>query len=1224
MRTRFFSLILALFAVLLPQAAWAQGTIEYTVTDYDGLYDGQAHGISVNVTSPANATVTYGTSYKGCTSASSPTYTNKGTYRVFFKIEAEGYTTVMGGIGTVNIATDPTAYVELALNNNAASFDADDATYDLTFKYDANATTKPADTDTKRYFYLNSGELPGCWSGYRHENDQIQWLRTQPLSAYVYSPKVTTATLENAFIGNASPTATSFWFAGCRKLTNITGIENLNTSTCMIFTNMFIECESLTSLDLSAWDTSKAQLMSGMFRACRNLAFLDVSKFNMSNVRIIDMMFAFCNSLTSLNLKKWDVSNIISIQSCFQNMISLKELDLSTWNLSSLTSYRGIFSGLSSLKTLDISNISLTNTSNISLMFQNCPNLKTIYVGENWIAENINSKNVRYHTESKIYEGGAVAAFDGCPSLVGGSGTTYQTYYNELSAAGGLYKNANTTENLEKAIINSNISKAYARPDGGPSAPGLLTSTKAFAVVYDDGAGNKTLYLCNRGASEVKTTSFKPAVAEGEAEVEYTSDLTVIDNLSTMGDNKWNLHALLTEAGVDVAEIDRVVIEKTFAYMRPTTCESWFSGMSNATFEGLENLNTTECTSMKDMFRGTSISSLDFSTADLKLTFKTSKVTDMSGMFADMTNLTSVTFASNFSTANVTNMENMFSGCSSLTDISSFLEYANTTKVTDMSGMFNGCESLKGNTKDKKGADMLDLANINTANVTDMANMFNGCESLLQLNLASFDTRKVTDMAGMFNGCSALVTIYANIYWDTDAVSNPTAEMFADCVNLEGSNDTRYSPSNENDVTYAHIDGGSSDPGYLTESGFACTFWGDDAHDNNATLQTYNGLTATVTVNRDFAAGEWTTLCLPFDMTAKQVTATFGSGVALKTISGVTRSGDTATGLTLTSASAIEAGKPYFIKPSQAVTTFTLSHKTVKAAAGSVTKSGFSMRGALSATTLSPASSGINYTLADELTAEPSAISGNYTAIAKATSLGGLQAYFVDMKVSDVVMTVSNAGVSVKYLPYAVAIPDVDFFVPCILKNVESFVANNWTGTGYLAKIKGDVIPAYTPFIVFANQGSYTLAATDDPVLTAEEENFFASNILTGVSGTAAERKVSYLQEDGKYSVFVLARGTTEAIGFKLITNGNTTIPDNYVALRLEGTVGANTRLSFINLSFGGEADDSEVTAIKSIISDTAGNDGSGDGIYYNLNGQRVTAPTKGIYIKDGKKIYVK
>ena len=200
----------------------------------------------------------------------------------------------------------------------------------------------------------------------------------------------------------------------------------------------------------------------------------------------------------------------------------------------------------------------------------------------------------------------------------------------------------------------------------------------------------------------------------------------------------------------------------------------------------------------------------------------------------------------------------------------------------------------------------------------------------------------------------------------------------------------------------------------------------------------------------------------------------------------------------------------------------------------------------------------------------------------------------------------------------------MDFFVPCILKNVESFVANNWTGTGYLAKIKGDVIPAYTPFIVFANQGSYTLAATDDPVLTAEEENFFASNILTGVSGTAAERKVSYLQEDGKYSVFVLARGTTEAIGFKLITNGNTTIPDNYVALRLEGTVGANTRLSFINLSFGGEADDSEVTAIKSIISDTAGNDGSGDGIYYNLNGQRVTAPTKGIYIKDGKKIYVK
>ena len=30
------------------------------------------------------------------------------------------------------------------------------------------------------------------------------------------------------------------------------------------------------------------------------------------------------------------------------------------------------------------------------------------------------------------------------------------------------------------------------------------------------------------------------------------------------------------------------------------------------------------------------------------------------------------------------------------------------------------------------------------------------------------------------------------------------------------------------------------------------------------------------------------------------------------------------------------------------------------------------------------------------------------------------------------------------------------------------------------------------------------------------------------------------------------------------------------------------------------------------------------EGVYYNLNGQRVNAPVKGIYIKDGKKVLVK
>ncbi|MBQ2181467.1 MAG: hypothetical protein II400_04395, partial [Bacteroidaceae bacterium] len=49
----------------------------------------------------------------------------------------------------------------------------------------------------------------------------------------------------------------------------------------------------------------------------------------------------------------------------------------------------------------------------------------------------------------------------------------------------------------------------------------------------------------------------------------------------------------------------------------------------------------------------------------------------------------------------------------------------------------------------------------------------------------------------------------------------------------------------------------------------------------------------------------------------------------------------------------------------------------------------------------------------------------------------------------------------------------------------------------------------------------------------------------------------------------------------------------------------------------GGEA----VDAIEEIEAFEAGNKTMGDGKIYNLNGQRVMKPSKGIYIVNGKKV---
>ena len=76
-------------------------TMTVTATGYDAAYDGQAHGISV--TAPEGATVKYGESATSCTLEASPTYTNAGTYTVYYEVTKANYGTVTGS-ATVTIS----------------------------------------------------------------------------------------------------------------------------------------------------------------------------------------------------------------------------------------------------------------------------------------------------------------------------------------------------------------------------------------------------------------------------------------------------------------------------------------------------------------------------------------------------------------------------------------------------------------------------------------------------------------------------------------------------------------------------------------------------------------------------------------------------------------------------------------------------------------------------------------------------------------------------------------------------------------------------------------------------------------------------------------------------------------------------------------------------------------------------------------------------------------
>ena len=82
----------------------SKATMEVTATGYEGVYDGNAHGITV--TAPEGATVKYGTEEGKYDLTENPTYTNVGTYTVYYQVTKEATETVTGSAKiTINKAT---------------------------------------------------------------------------------------------------------------------------------------------------------------------------------------------------------------------------------------------------------------------------------------------------------------------------------------------------------------------------------------------------------------------------------------------------------------------------------------------------------------------------------------------------------------------------------------------------------------------------------------------------------------------------------------------------------------------------------------------------------------------------------------------------------------------------------------------------------------------------------------------------------------------------------------------------------------------------------------------------------------------------------------------------------------------------------------------------------------------------------------------------------------
>ena len=608
---------------------------------------------------------------------------------------------------------------------------------------------------------FNGYTVTSVWSGddvLKNNSDSPKWASTVQGTA-------TTVVFDNSF-ANAPLTSTRAWFTGCKKLTTIKGIENLTTSSVTNMSRMFMNCESLTSLEFShnGWNTA--------------------------NVTDMNSMFSGCKALTTLNMQRFsDTRKVQNIGSMFSNCQKLKELDLSRFSTAAVTSANYLFNACFALKTLKVgSNFTFSSmNSKASYAFSSVSKMEIQATSTVLNSVKTPIKNKLGFIEKVEDTNGEFVATDkmGLQAIWTSSNKTLTFCYGKERTAGSKF-NGYTITNVWKVTTGNT--------PWLDTVKGTMTTVDFHSSMADYSVSSCSNWFKNceklttvRNLSNLKTSacygfsymfyncSSLSSLDASKLNVSYATSLYMMfyncKKLTTIDVSKWNTAKVTNMAylfsgceGVTKLDVSNWDVSKV------QNMRNLFSGCKAlTTITGLDKWNTVSATNMAYMFNDCEKLSTFNPT-----NFNTSKVTDMSYMFNNckqwtVTSRGTAPAPKNYNVSNVTNMNHMFAGCSKI----SRLELPNwkTGNVTDMSGMFTRCTSLA----------KIDFSGWDTKKVTTMADMFFYCTAITKVDLTSFNTPALTTMKQMFKQCTELSTVDLSSF----DLSNITdmSYMFAGCKN---------------------------------------------------------------------------------------------------------------------------------------------------------------------------------------------------------------------------------------------------------------------------------------------------------------------------------------------------------------------------------------------------------------------------------------------------------
>ncbi|MBR1416938.1 MAG: BspA family leucine-rich repeat surface protein [Bacilli bacterium] len=476
------------------------------------------------------------------------------------------------------------------------------------------------------YMFGRMFELTSLDLGDKFDTSNVTSMTAMFDMDFLLKSKLTSLNLGDKF-DTSKVTSMYSMFHGLNSLTSLDLGDKFDTSNVTSMGFMFVYMKSLTSLDLGdKFDTSKVTGMSGMFNGMSSLTSLDLGdKFDTSNVT--DMtggngpIFEYCSSLTTLDLgDKFNTSKITNMDRLFQGMSSLTSLNLGkSFDTSNATSMKSMFSGLSSLTSLDLGDhFDTSKVTSMNSMFYGMKSLTSLDLGEHFNTSNVTSMS---------------SMFNGVRSLSSLNIGSWNT--SNVTTMEAMFASMNSLTTLDIGSWNT-------------------SSVTNMKEMFDNNGKLTTLNVNGLNTSNVTTM---------EGMFRNDKSLTNLDLSSFDTTNVTNMHDMF-DGATAITSLDL----SNFNTSKVTTMEGMFASMYELTSLNVSSFDTSNVTNMGAMFaKDSKLTTLDLSN------FNTSSVTTMygkgyfdpssiyyTGMFGQMSNLTTIYVGNNFNVNNVSDSTKMF------------------------------------------------------------------------------------------------------------------------------------------------------------------------------------------------------------------------------------------------------------------------------------------------------------------------------------------------------------------------------------------------------------------------------------------------------------------------------------------------------------------------------------------------------------------------------------